>query len=144
MKTKVVTNNRLQTQKLGQLLATELRGGEIISLLGDLGGGKTTFTQGLAAGLKIKEKIISPTFVIFKKYPAKHPKIKYLYHFDLYRPHDLQEILDLGFEETISRPENITIIEWADKVQKIIPPANNLKIKFLFLGKNSRELTFFT
>jgi len=144
MKIEIITSNDQQTRRLGQLLAMELRGGEIISLQGDLGGGKTTFTQGLAAALKIKEKIISPTFVVLKKYPVPHPKIKYLYHLDLYRLRDPQEILDLGFEEILSRPENVMIIEWAEKARAILPPEKNIKIHFLFLGKNSRKITFFT
>lgn len=140
-KVSFITNNHEETQRVGELLASELQGGEILSLIGDLGGGKTTFTQGLARGLSIKGRIISPTFVIFKKFTIKSKNVKWLYHFDLYRLSGLQELVDLGFEDIISSPENITVIEWAQKASEIIPPSKNIKINFKYLGKNQRQIT---
>jgi tRNA threonylcarbamoyladenosine biosynthesis protein TsaE len=137
---KLITRDDDQTREVGRLLASELQGGEVLSLLGDLGGGKTTFVQGIALGLGIEEKVISPTFVILKKYKASHLQIKWLYHLDLYRISSLEEIADLGFEEIISPKENIVVVEWAEKVKKLIPEERNLKIEFKFLGKNTREI----
>ncbi|NQV13805.1 MAG: tRNA (adenosine(37)-N6)-threonylcarbamoyltransferase complex ATPase subunit type 1 TsaE [Parcubacteria group bacterium] len=144
MKEKIITKNAEKTQEVGKLLATELRGGEVISLLGDLGGGKTTFTQGLATGLSVKETITSPTFTIMKKYPVEHNTIKNLYHLDLYRLSNPQELADLGFAEIAADPQNVTVIEWANKAKEIIPPENNLQIRFGWLGKDKREITFST
>ena len=140
-KVSFITTNTKETQRVGELLASELQGGEILSLIGDLGGGKTTFTQGVARGLSINDRIISPTFVIFKKFAINLKKIKWLYHFDLYRLSDLQELVDLGFEDIISAPENITVIEWAQKANEIIPPSKNIKINFKYLGKDKRQIT---
>jgi len=142
MTNKIITRNSSQTQKLGKKLVDDLSGSEVISLIGDLGGGKTTFTQGLAAGLKIKDNIVSPTFVILKKYQTKHPKIKCLYHLDLYRINDPQELIDLGFEEIIANSQNLTVVEWADKVPGLIPKKQNLQIKFEWIGKDTRKITF--
>ncbi|MFH0968909.1 MAG: tRNA (adenosine(37)-N6)-threonylcarbamoyltransferase complex ATPase subunit type 1 TsaE [Patescibacteria group bacterium] len=137
---KFITTSKTQTQKLGENLARELKGAcppkrrrEIICLSGDLGAGKTTFTQGLLKGLKIKGPHTSPTFVIMKKYND-------IYHFDAYRINE-KDILGLGWKEIIADKNNIIIIEWAERVKNIIPK-NALWIKFKWVGENSRELKF--
>ena len=144
MKEKIITKSAAETQGVGKLLAAELRGGEVISLLGDLGGGKTTFTQGLAAGLGVKGIVTSPTFIIMKKYPVEHDVIENLYHLDLYRLGDVQELADLGFIDIASDPKNVVVIEWANKAKEIIPPENNLRVRFDWRGKDVREITFTT
>ena len=144
MKEKIVTKSAEETQEVGKLLATELSGGEVISLLGDLGGGKTTFTQGLAAELGVKEAITSPTFTIMKKYPVEHNTIENLFHLDLYRLGDAQELVDIGFMDIASDPHNVVVIEWANKAKEIIPPEKNLQIKFGWRGKDVRKITFST
>ena len=125
----------------------------IICLYGDLGSGKTTFTQGLAEELEIKEIVNSPTFLIMKKYkPARrrHSRMssslasskKYtLYHFDCYRVSDHQEILDLGWEEIISGENNIIVIEWPEKIKEILPK-ERLDLKFEFVDENIRKIKF--
>lgn len=127
------TINSKQTQKLGELLARELRGGEVICLNGELGAGKTTFTQGLLKGLKIKGPYTSPTFLIMKQYEN-------VYHIDAYRV-EAQDILNLGFEEILSNPKNIIIIEWASRIKKIIP-SNAIWVDFEWLDENKRKITF--
>ncbi len=99
------------------------RGALILSLEGDLGGGKTTFLQGFAKGLGIKEKILSPTFVIMRKSKIKNQKSKFnnFYHIDCYRIQKPKEILDLGWKEIIKNPRNIVAVEWAEKISKILP-----------------------
>ncbi len=104
----------------------------VIALKGDLGGGKTTFVKGLAKGLNIKEKITSPTFVIYKKYNN-------FYHFDCYRIEKAKEILDLGFKQIIQDPKNIVAIEWAEKIKRIIPK-QALWITFKFIDQSKREI----
>jgi tRNA threonylcarbamoyladenosine biosynthesis protein TsaE len=109
-----ITTNSIQTKKLGELLAGELRGGKVICLSGDLGSGKTTFTQGLLKGLKVRGPYTSPTFVIMKKYKNN------IFHFDVYRVGD-KDILNLGWEEIIADKNNVIIVEWADRIKKIVP-----------------------
>lgn len=152
-----ITENSKQTQWLGQMLGQELKGGEIICLAGDLGAGKTTFSQGLLKGLKIKGPYTSPTFAIIKHYrkrisnnqspiSKKNPKsnIQFfnIYHVDAYRV-GARDMLNLGWEEIISPPaggpENIVIIEWADRIKKIIP-RRALWIRFEWLDKDKRRI----
>ena len=135
---KFITTSKTQTQKLGEELANELRGGGIICLSGELGAGKTTFTQGLLKGLKAKGPYTSPTFVVMKKY-------EHIYHIDAYRIKDT-DLLELGWEELLAdNPPaggNIIIIEWAERVRKIIPD-NAIWIKLKWLDENKRELKFY-
>ena len=139
---KFITNSNKQTQKLGETLAKELKGGEIICLSGDLGAGKTTFTQGLLKELKIKGPHTSPTFVILKKYEIRFARyeIRNVYHIDAYRIKD-KDLLGLGWKELIADKNNIIIIEWAENVKKIIPK-NALWIRFKWLDRNEREIKF--
>ncbi|OGZ29163.1 MAG: tRNA (adenosine(37)-N6)-threonylcarbamoyltransferase complex ATPase subunit type 1 TsaE [Candidatus Nealsonbacteria bacterium RIFOXYC1_FULL_40_7] len=99
--------------------------------------------QGFAAGLGIKEKITSPTFNIFKKYPIKNEPGSYepgsFYHFDCYRIEKPKEILDLGFEKIISDPKNIVAIEWAENIKESLPK-NTRWINFKFVDKNTRVI----
>lgn len=143
---KLKTKNALETQKLGKKLAQgflaskrQNRGALIIGLEGDLGGGKTTFTQGFAKGLGVKEKILSPTFVILKKFKIPNGRFKTLCHIDCYRLRDSKDILDLGFNEMISNLENIIIIEWSDKIKKILPKSV-VSFRFTFIDKEIREI----
>ena len=112
----------------------------VIALIGELGSGKTTFAQSFAEALGVKEKIKSPTFIIFRKskIPLATP-FKYFYHFDVYRIHNEKEILNLGWEEIISNPQNIVLIEWADKIKKILPK-DTIKINFRHKGKDERSI----
>jgi tRNA threonylcarbamoyladenosine biosynthesis protein TsaE len=140
----IITKNSYQTKKLGEILAREIlksnfKKSAILALEGDLGGGKTTFLQGFAKGLGIKEKILSPTFVILKKFQIPNSKFQYFYHFDCYRIKESKEVLKLGFKKLISSPKNIVSIEWADKIRKILP-RKLIKIKFKFLDKNTRKI----
>lgn len=142
MKLKIVSKSREQTQKFALSLLKSIKNNKVLAFNGDLGSGKTTFIQGLAKGLGIKDKILSPTFVIFKKYKvSNHKKIKWFYHFDLYRISSHEEVIDLGFEEIISDKISIVAIEWAEKIEKILPK-DALKVKIKYLDKNSRKITF--
>jgi len=118
--------------------------------VGDLGGGKTTFLQGLAKGLGVKEKVLSPTFIIMRKFEIRNPKFETnskfqipkfqtFHHIDCYRIKKPKEILDLGFKEIISDPKNIVVVEWADRVSRIIPKGA-LWLSFEFVDKNKRKI----
>ncbi len=123
-----------------------------MGLEGDLGAGKTTFLQGFAMGLGIKEKILSPTFILMKKFqiPPKSnmPQnlrsqvlwYKWFYHIDCYRLKDEKNLEMLGFEKVISNPQNIVAVEWPEKVSKILPKSI-ISIKFKHFKEDKRELT---
>jgi len=149
-----ITQSSLQTKKLGEILAGELCGSEIICLAGDLGAGKTTFTQGLLKGLKIKGPYTSPTFSIIKHYRKEFPisnfqfpnkskisksKFQNIYHIDAYRI-NAKDLLELGFKDFAGKENSITIIEWPEKVKKIIP-TNSLWINFQWLSERERKIT---
>ena len=141
MKT-VCTQSFEATQKLGQDLVKKLTPGQIICLSGELGTGKTTFVQGLLKGLKVKGPYTSPTFVIMKKYEpkAQSPKPKTIYHIDAYRINE-KDILNLGWEEIIQDKNNIIVVEWAERIKKIIPK-NAQWINFSWEGKEKRKIVF--
>lgn len=134
----VITDSAAETQKLGQDLAQRLKGGETIGLIGDLGSGKTTFVQGLAKGLGIDKRIISPTFVFRRSYnlPGRRGTLD---HLDLYRISGLDDVKSLGLEEIWSEPKKIVVVEWAEKIKKILPE-KTVKIFFEYLGKDQRKI----
>lgn len=128
------TTSGKETQKLGKELAKKLKPPRIIALISDLGGGKTTLMQGLAKGLGIKEKIVSPTFVLERIYQI--PKKNFaLYHYDLYRiePNDMliDEILE-------NAKDNIVAIEWAEKIQDRLPK-DTMQIH-IYMTNNTRKI----
>ncbi len=126
---KIITNSSRQTEDLGRKLSQNLKSGDIICLYGDLGSGKTTFVKGLAVGLGIKTRIISPTFVLLREHITKNKNIKTLYHIDLYRLEDEQSIKNLGIEELFENKNSIVVIEWAEKLGNLLPK-NRWDIKF--------------
>jgi len=105
-----------ETVELGLKLGRILQGGETICLMGDLGTGKTAFTGGIARALDIAGYITSPTFTIVNEYEGKLP----LYHFDVYRINDTDEMFEIGYEEYINS-SGIKVIEWADRIEGILP-----------------------
>jgi tRNA threonylcarbamoyladenosine biosynthesis protein TsaE len=135
------TKNEKETQRLAQILAKEIlktpkqiKTAVVIGLEGNLGAGKTTFVQAFAKGMGIKKRLTSPTFVLMKKYNN-------LYHLDCYRIKDSQDILALDFTEIISNSQNIILIEWVEKIKRILPK-NRIWIKFKVIGKKERLITF--
>jgi tRNA threonylcarbamoyladenosine biosynthesis protein TsaE len=89
----------------------------VITLLGDLGAGKTTFIQGFAKALGIKNRLTSPTFVIMKRYPLKGMVYNNLYHLDAYRVAHIKDLAPLQFDEILKNPANIVLIEWANNLK---------------------------
>lgn len=113
-----ITQSAQETKDLGQKIGAGLKPGQTIALFGDLGGGKTTFLQGLALGLGVKQAIISPTFIISRDYPL--PGGGRFYHFDWYRINSNQEARGLGMEEIFGQ-DNIVAIEWANQAPQVLP-----------------------
>ncbi len=196
----IITKSAEETKRVGSFFSEEANkffsknNALILCLNGDLGGGKTTFTQGLAKGFGIKQKVNSPTFLIIKKYSVssrnfnklkfrqpfalrtkeldqigiesrrpssfnkkgcpkgdsarakrvpiwKKNNFKNFYHLDCYRLKDPQELIDLGFKEMISDKNNFIVIEWAEKIKKILPSENVINFQFDFLDFNKRRIT---
>lgn len=139
--------NLKDTNKLAQDLIKKWQkepGPLIIALYGDLGSGKTTFTQFLAKALKIKEKILSPTFTIIKTFSLPRSQrmvsdFSALIHIDAYRIKSIKELLDLGLKEILTNKENIVVIEWAEKIGRYLP-SNAKKIYFEVVGEKERKM----
>lgn len=106
-----------ETAALGEKIGKEARPGEVYTLIGDLGVGKTVFTQGLAKGLGIEEPICSPTFTIVQVY--EEGRLPF-YHFDVYRIGDIEEMDEIGYEDCFYG-EGVTMIEWANLIEEILP-----------------------
>lgn len=114
----IETNSEKETFELGKKIGENAKAGQIYTLTGDLGVGKTVFTQGLAAGLGITEPVNSPTFTIVQMYEdGRLP----FYHFDVYRIGDIEEMEEIGYEGCFYG-EGVCLIEWADLIQEILPP----------------------
>lgn len=105
------------TQRLGALLAGQSKPGEVYTLIGDLGVGKTVFTQGFAKGLGISEPVCSPTFTIVQVY--EEGRLPF-YHFDVYRIGDVEEMEEIGYEDCFYG-DGVCLIEWADLIKEILP-----------------------
>ena len=141
---KIITNSFEETQQVGFDFAKKLKGGEVLALYGDLGSGKTTFVQGLAAGLGIDRQIISPTFIIMRTYTADTQKSKLkttqvFYHVDLYRISNSDDVQSLGLLELMGDPQTIVAIEWPDKIENFLPE-NRIDITFAYLEDDLRQI----
>jgi tRNA threonylcarbamoyladenosine biosynthesis protein TsaE len=132
------TNNFKETQRLGHDFAKILEKGDIVCLYGDLGSGKTTFVQGLAQGLGIKNRIISPTFIIVRSYELG---VMSFYHIDLYRMENEKDIESLGLGEILNNKDNIIAIEWAEKL-KDKGLKNRIDVEFSYEKNDVRKIAF--
>lgn len=112
----IITSSPEETRILGASLAPALLPGDVISLTGDLGAGKTIFVQGLAGALGVETRVTSPSFTIIHSYEGRFP----LVHMDVYRLDSFQEVIDLGFDELID-PEAILVVEWGEAVAPLLP-----------------------
>lgn len=116
------TRSPEETRRLAAALSPVLLPGDLISLTGDLGAGKTTFVQGLAAGLGIIDQVTSPTYILMKEYHGgRFP----LMHMDVYRLERAQEVIDLGYDEFLD-PSYIVVVEWGEVISPMLPPAHLL------------------
>ncbi|MBA7599007.1 tRNA threonylcarbamoyladenosine biosynthesis protein TsaE [subsurface metagenome] len=138
MKFEFFTSTPSQTKKAGRFLAEEILKSKpgkkafVVGLVGDLGGGKTTFLQGFSQGLKIKGKILSPTFIIMRR-------LNNFYHIDCYRIKKPQELIALGLKKIMANPKNIVAVEWADRVRQFMPP-NTIWVNFGFINEKKRKI----
>ncbi len=139
MKKEFSTHNEQETIALGIAIGSTLRGGEIILLKSDVGGGKTTFTRGLAEGLGSSEEVSSPTFVIAHVYIGRHE----LHHYDLYRLGDMG-LMNEELQETISDGSAVVVIEWPDIVEATFPPERlvDVTLRRTKSAETDRDMTF--
>jgi tRNA threonylcarbamoyladenosine biosynthesis protein TsaE len=134
---KIITKSNLETQKFASDFAKSFKG-NIVALSGSLGAGKTTFTQGFAKGLGIKDKIISPTFVLIRQHQIPKSK-KTLFHIDLYRLENRDDFKNLGLMDLFTNTDNIILVEWAEKANDLLPK-NTTWIYFKSINLDTREL----
>lgn len=131
------TTSSEQTERLAEALGRNLKGGEVIELISDLGGGKTTFVRGLVRGMHSTDKVTSPTFTVSKVYKAGDLEV---HHFDFYRLHE-PGVIAGELAEVAGDPGAVVVIEWADIVQDALP-ANRLSVTIAQTPAGDRTLTF--
>ena len=127
-----------ETRILGSALAPSLLPGDVISLSGDLGAGKTVFVQGVAGAMGVIGRVTSPTFTLVHEYDGRFPII----HLDVYRLDHFQEVLDLGFDELV-QPEAVLLVEWGEAVAPLLPARYlDVELRRVESEPNTRVLTF--
>lgn len=133
-----ITMDVEETIKLGEQFSDFIERGDVFAFVGELASGKTTFIKGILKGLDFKKSVTSPTFTLVNEYDAKFPVI----HIDCYREDELERWIKLGLNDYFS-DENIVIIEWADKMQSLLPD-NTFQVHFSHKSLNSREIILST
>ena len=143
---RVMTKTSRETRALGKKMGSSLiRSGPkdmkalVVAFFGNLGAGKTTFLAGFAKGLGVKEHIVSPTFVIMKRFPLRKGFYKNFYHIDCYRLQDPRELLALGFKKICADPHAIVAIEWSERIRNILPK-DCIRVTLKAIDKNKREI----
>jgi len=145
---RAVTKNPKETQKIAEVFAREILSAKpesaiVIGLEGDLGAGKTTFTKGFAKGLGIKEEMKSPTFILMRIFQIpRSNNQKHFLHFDAYRIDNAKEFAALGFRELLKNKNNILLVEWSDRIKKLLPK-NYFRFVFKHGEKNIREIKLY-
>ncbi|MFQ6604515.1 MAG: tRNA (adenosine(37)-N6)-threonylcarbamoyltransferase complex ATPase subunit type 1 TsaE [Fidelibacterota bacterium] len=139
MKATYITQSPEETKALARNILTQIPPGSVIALTGDLGSGKTTFTQGVAAALGVQDTVLSPTFKLISHYEGKETT---LYHIDCYRLRSMDEFLNIGGEHYLLPEKGYTFIEWADVIRDILP-ADTIEITFQYhkSDPDARQIT---
>lgn len=130
----IISKSCAQTEQIGEKLARNLIGKEVIALFGELGAGKTAFTRGLCKGLDVKNNVCSPTFAILNEYDGKFK----VFHFDMYRVRTIDDLYSTGYFDYLDN--GILIIEWSENIENILPE-NAVKITIKY-GKAENERIF--
>jgi len=132
----IASESAEQTFALGMAVGKEAGEGDVFALSGELGAGKTCFTGGLARGIGVDENyaITSPTFTLINEYPGRCR----FYHFDVYRLNQIDELIDLGYDEYISA-KGVVAIEWAEKIKNALPD-DTIKVNFAYIDENKRMI----
>ncbi|MFA5061871.1 MAG: tRNA (adenosine(37)-N6)-threonylcarbamoyltransferase complex ATPase subunit type 1 TsaE [Patescibacteria group bacterium] len=135
----MITNSEKETEKFGQDLSAKLKGGEVVLLSGELGAGKTTLIKGLARGLGIKNEMTSPTFTLMNVCPM--PAGRNFVHIDTYRLKNAQELIDIGVEDYLGKPNTICVIEWPEKISGLLQNKKTISILLEHLEETKRKIT---
>ncbi len=130
----IETHSVSETEALGERLAKCLSSGSVVALYGDLGAGKTALVRGMARGLEIEESVSSPTFTIVNEYPG-HPA---LFHFDLYRLKNAEELYAIGWEDYLDR-DGICVVEWSENAPEAFPE-DTVRVYLERLGETDRRI----
>jgi len=136
-----VSTSDQETREIAKKILLDLEEGTVICLYGDLAAGKTTFSQGIAAALGIN-RLTSPTFIIMREYPTNNEVISRLYHLDLYRIDNPEEIKAFDLDEIIQDKKNLIIIEWPERIENILP-SKRIDVHFKITDDNEREITIY-
>lgn len=136
MKKAYISNSAEETVAVGEKLAKQVKKGDVIALVGELGSGKTVLAKGVAKGLGVRgaRYVNSPSFVIIKEYKGNPP----LYHFDLYRLDKVHRIDSVNFEEYFYG-NGVTVIEWADKIRDLLPQ-KYIEVRLSVIGEHKRKI----
>ncbi len=132
----IISRKPEETFLIGKIVGENLTGGDVVALIGELGTGKTCFTQGIAKGIDIPEgyRITSPSFTLINEYQGRVR----LFHFDLYRLQGVHDMEDMGFEEYLYG-DAVSVVEWADKMEGILPEST-IFVAFKYIDENEREI----
>ena len=130
------TENEGETEALGERVGRACVSGTVLALYGGLGAGKTAFTRGVARGLKVPDRVTSPTFAIVNEYEGRLP----LFHFDMYRLRDAEELYDIGWEDYLARG-GVCVVEWSENVESALPQdAVRIRMEPAAGGEESRKI----
>ncbi|MCI8595616.1 MAG: tRNA (adenosine(37)-N6)-threonylcarbamoyltransferase complex ATPase subunit type 1 TsaE [Clostridia bacterium] len=131
---KYVSESESQTLEIGRALGKKMRGGEIITLSGDLGAGKTVFTKGIALGLGITDTVASPTFTLMNEYEGRIT----LYHYDAYRLNGWREAEEAGLTEYFGANRGVCVIEWWENIAEALPRVRTVAVSIKYKDENER------
>lgn len=127
------------TKRLGMKIASQLDGGDVICLYGDLGAGKTTFVNGMVNFFLPGKRVLSPTFIIVRHYLINHNNLRHFLHVDLYRLKNLPEIESLGLEDYFHKSDTIMAIEWPERMKDLLTD-KIIEVRFSGIEENVREI----
>lgn len=131
----ITSHSPTETFDYGRQLGAELQPGDVLALTGDLGAGKTCLVKGIAHGLGIAQEVTSPTFTLIHEYRGGR---LLLYHVDLYRLDSVEQAVAIGIEDYLGN-DGVTVIEWAEKIESLLPPATR-HVRIEFMNDNSRRI----
>lgn len=132
----IITNSEQETMDLGRKIGVKASKGDIVLLFGDLGSGKTVISKGIAKGLGVETYVTSPTFTLMQVYEGRLN----MYHFDLYRLNNTDELADLGYEEFLYSDDGVAVVEWAERLQELCPE-RYLRVDIEKIDDNIRKVS---